>query len=538
MLAVMASALPATAHAQMTVLTHATIIDGNGGAPRRDATLVIDGETIRSISATSGASLPGATVIDATGKTIMPEIVNAHGHVGLLKGTTLSADHYTEENIERQLLQYQDYGIGAVLVLGTDHDEAYAWHAQSLAGTRPGAYYYTAGRGFGVKEGLPPVSFGMDAPYRPTTPEEARADVRELAAHHPDFVKLWVDDFWGQYPKMKPEIYAAIIDEAHRQHLRAVAHLYHLEDAQRLVDLGVDVIAHSVRDDEIPDSLLAEMKRKHVTYIATLTLDDFAVAYEKDPAWLNDPFFRNALEPGSYAMITSEKYRASVRDNKVTAAERAALPIAMKNLKRVYDAGVRVALGTDSGASPVRFFGFAEHKELELLVEAGLTPLEAITVATRNGADLLKASAKFGTLEPGKKADFIVLDKDPSTKISNTQTISAVWKDGRKVSDGPHPYKVAIVARFKILPGHEAEVMRSIDTLSTLTRQEAGCERFVFNVEKDDPTRVVMEENFVNQAGFQAHLDAPYVRTFLAGLKTSVEGGKPSLIMLNQVSDR
>jgi imidazolonepropionase-like amidohydrolase len=422
---------------QTTVLRNVTVIDGTGAAPRHNAALVIDGEKIRTITDADAPVPKGAMAIDLSGKTIMPEIINCHGHLGLLKGTKMSAENYTKENVERQLLQYQDYGVGAVLVMGTDRDEAYQWREESHEGKLPGALIYTAGRGFGAPAGVPPLSMGTDLVYRPTTPEEARKDVDELAAHKPDMVKLWLDDFWGQYPKMKPEIYAAIIDEAHKHNLRVAAHVYHEEDAQRLVDDGVNVLAHSVRDAEIPDSLVAGMKAKHVAYIATMSLDEFLTAYADDPAWLRQPFFRDALEPGVYEMITSPQYKKSVEDDKKTPLEVAAQSIERKNLKKVYDAGILVALGTDSGATPTRPFGFSEHNELRLLVQAGLTPLQAITVATKNGAELLRASDEFGTLRPGLKANFFVLDKDPSEDIRNSEAISSVWKDGKKVSAGP-----------------------------------------------------------------------------------------------------
>lgn len=429
----------AAAQAQVTVLQHITLIDGNGGEPRHDAALVIEGERIRAITNASAPAPAGATVVDLSGKTIMPEIVNAHGHLGLLKGTVVASANYSEASVEQQLLQYQDYGVGAVQVMGTDHPEIWQWRAESHASTRPGALIYTAGGGFGVVGGLLPVTPGIDPLFRPTTPEEARMDVRELAAHKPDLIKIWVDDFWGQYPKMKPEIYAAIIDEAHKQHLRVAAHVYHESDAQQLADDGVDVFAHSVRDAEIPDLLVTEIKRKHIAYITTMSLDDFLTAYADDPSWLNQPFFRDALEPGVYEMITSQKYKDSVKADKKTSIETAALPIAMNNFRKLYDAGVLVALGTDSGATSTRPIGFSEHREMQLMVKAGLTPLQVITIATKNGAELLRASNEFGTLRPGLRANFIVLDKDPSFDIENTETISAVWKDGKKVSDGPHP---------------------------------------------------------------------------------------------------
>lgn len=425
--------------AQVTVLRNATVIDGNGGPPRHNAALVIDGSRIRAIDDANAPAPAGASVIDLSGKTIMPEIVGTHVHLGLLKGTAATSQNYSEANVERQLLQYQDYGVGAVQVMGTDQDGIWQWRAESRAGTRPGALIYTAGGGFGVRGGMPGSTPGIDSIHRPSTPEEARQEVREIAIRKPDLLKIWVDDFYGEFPKMKPEIYAAIIDEAHKQHLRVAAHIYYESDAQRLADDGLDVFAHSIRDAEIPGSLIAEMKQKHIGYIATLALDDFVTAYAGDPSWLSDPFFRDSLEPGVYEMITSEKYKQSVRQDKYTPMETAALAMAMKNFKKVYDAGVLVTVGTDSGAGPTRPIGFSEHREMQLMVRAGLTPLEAITVATKNGAELLHASNEFGTLSPGLRANFIVLDKDPSQDIHNTETISAVWKDGKKVSGGPHP---------------------------------------------------------------------------------------------------
>ena len=425
------------AQAEVTVLRHVTLIDGNGGAPRRDAALVIEGEKIAAITDANAPTPKGAKVVDLPGKTILPQFISVHAHLGLVKGTEAAWSNFTRDNVERQLLQYQDYGVGAVLCMGTDQEEIWEWRARSHAGDFPGAQIYTAGRGFGVAGGIPPAQPGHDPTFRPSTPEEAREGVRMLAARKPDVVKIWVDDFWGQYPKMKPEISAAIIDEAHKAHLRVAAHVYYLADAQRLADDGVDMFAHSVRDAEIPDSLVEEMKRKHIVQIPTLSLDDFITAYAGSPVWLDDPYFRNALGPGMFELLTSPQYRKSVQESKVTETEARSLPIAMKNLMKLYRAGVTVVMGTDSGANPQRVVGFGEHHELQLMVEAGLTPLEAITLATKSGAELLGASNEFGVLRAGLRANFIVLDQDPSVDIRNTETIREVWKNGELVSHGP-----------------------------------------------------------------------------------------------------
>jgi imidazolonepropionase-like amidohydrolase len=423
---------------EVTVLKDVNLIDGTGALAQPNKTVVIEGDRIRSISSQAADSPRNAKVIDMHGQTIMPLIINAHGHLGMLKGTSSSTANQTEDNFRRQLLHYQDYGIGAVLSMGTDGPKFAEIRAASRSGKWPGADIYSAGNGMGAKDGVPPLNMGFINILRPENPEEARKNVAQQAPGKPDFIKFWVDDFWGQFPnKLSPEIYKAIIDEAHKHGLRAAAHMYHLKDARSLVADGVDVLAHSIRDGEIDDALLAEMKKRQVAYIPTLSLDDFAFAYGDSPKWLNDPFFRNALEPGVFEMITGAEYKTKTRASKVAAAETEALPIAMRNLKKIYDAGILVALGTDSGATPVRVPGFAEHMELVLMVQSGLTPLQAIGVATKNAAQLLRVSDQYGTLEPGKKANFIALEKDPSQDIHNTQTIRVVWKNGVKVSDGP-----------------------------------------------------------------------------------------------------
>ena len=447
-LMVLALVMCANANAQQSiVLTNVTIIDGTGKPADHNRTVVIEGDRIQKIGAGHEHTPSSAKVIDLHGQTIMPLIINTHGHLGLTKGNTQSAANQSDDNIRHQLLRYQEYGVGAMLSMGTDGKRFAEIREQSRRGALPGADVYTAGVGFGAKNGVPPAAMGFTEVFRPETPGEARSEVAQQAHQKPDFIKVWVDDFWGQYPKMPPEIYAAIIDEAHKNGLRVAAHVYHLEDARLLVADGVDVLAHSIRDADVDDALIAEMKKQNIAYIPTLSLDDFAFAYGGSPNWVNDPFFTAALDPGLLEMITSPEYKAKVQSNKVTAQEEAALPQAMRNLKKIYDAGILVTLGTDSGATPIRIQGFAEHMELALMVQAGLTPVQAIAAATSNAARLLRIADHCGTLAAGKKANFIVLEKDPSQDIHNTQTIRAVWKDGSKVSDGPLAAKTSAILR-------------------------------------------------------------------------------------------
>jgi len=426
LLTLLASALAA----QSIVFQHATIIDGTGRV-RKEASLQIDGNRI------AGINLPlvrGSGTVDCRGKFIIPGIVNAHGHLGVTRGTTSAPENYTPENVAAQLDQYARYGVTAVLSLGLNRDLIYDLRAKQKLGefAREGAVIFTAGRGIGVPNGAPPLNVAADQVYRPATADEARAAVREMAAHDPDIIKIWVDDIRGTMPKMQPDVYRAVIEEARRNHLRVAAHIYYTADAAALVDLGVDVIAHSIRDRDVDLGLVKAMKQKGVYYIPTLELDDSFFLFADHPDLLNEPFLAGALSPDVKAMLASREWRDKVRNDPATPKNRQSFEMALRNLKAMHAGGVDIALGTDSGATPLRIQGYAEHLEMELMKRAGLSPMEILVSATRVSAEVC-GSKDRGTLEEGKRADFIILDEDPLEDIRNTRKISAVWHDGNKV---------------------------------------------------------------------------------------------------------
>jgi imidazolonepropionase-like amidohydrolase len=266
--------------------------------------------------------------------------------------------------------------------------------------------------------------------------EEARKDVDELAGHRADIVKIWVDDVHGTVPKMKPEIWKAVIDEAHKKHLRVAAHVYALSDAKELVADGVDVLAHSVRDQLVDDAFVQAMKERKVWYVPTLTVDESFFVYAERPEFMKTKFFQEAAGPKLMAKFDAPGYAERVNQDPQTEQHRKDFAMDQQNLKRLFDAGVLVGFGTDSGALPGRIPGFAEHHELELMVQAGLTPMQAITAATGENAKLLHATDR-GTIAVGKRADLLVLDADPLSDIRNTQKIVAVYHDGRSIDDLP-----------------------------------------------------------------------------------------------------
>jgi imidazolonepropionase-like amidohydrolase len=231
---------------------------------------------------------------------------------------------------------------------------------------------FTAGRGFTGKGGYPTKVPGMKGiPYEVGTPEEVRRDVDELAAKKVDVVKIWVDDHLGREPKIPPAITKAIIDNAHQHNLKVAAHIFYLEDAKRLVNDGLNALAHSVRDQPVDDALIAAMKRKGTWQIPTLAREMSTFAIADAPAWLDDPFFSRSVDPTVVATLKSADYRQRIRSDPDFAKYPAFLKTAQSNLKRLADAGVKIGFGTDTGP-PARFPGFFEHMEMQLMVESGL----------------------------------------------------------------------------------------------------------------------------------------------------------------------
>ena len=416
------------------LLKNVTLIDGTGSEARRNIDILVQDGKIAAIQTTIKNSK--ARQIDLTGKTIIPSLISAHTHIGTLKGKTSTAENYTRQNVLRQLKRYQDFGVNTILTMGTDRPLIFNGFIDSTqAGFLPGARLYSAGYGFNTPE-TSPASW-MNLLLRPTSADQVPGLMSDLAKIKPAVVKMWVDDHGGKAEKIKPEIYKAIITEAHKKGIPVASHLYNLEDARSLTESGLDIMAHSIRDKEIDADLLKQMKEKGVAYIPTLSLDEFAYIYSRKPEWVEEPFFKAALEPGVYDMIVSQNYQDQVKNSPDFERNMKGFNIALKNVKKIHDAGILVALGTDSGAFPIRAQGFSEHLELELLVQAGLTPMQAITTATKNAATVLKIDKQYGTLEKGKAADFIILTASPEKEIKNTRKIESVWKDGKEVSKGP-----------------------------------------------------------------------------------------------------
>jgi imidazolonepropionase-like amidohydrolase len=371
------------------------LIIGDGSAPIENATIVVDGARIAQVGRGADVRVPaGAAHVSLAGKTVMPTLVDTHTHLS-----------HTRDALLLDLTRRAYYGVGAVMSLGQDSGDLLPVRYEEIPGA---ARYLSAGRGITMPE--PGCS---TAPYWITSAAEGRKAVQELAAENVDIVKIYVDTWGGRYEKLTPELYGAIIDEAHNRGLRVTAHIRDLEDAKGLLRAGVDAFAHGVRTNDIDDEALA-LYTQNPTLVVAPTLPTRGV--RADLSWLRESMPADQLE----------KLEAANTERPQRQAEFA---IQARNLAKLNTAGVRIVLGTD-GNTP-----WAPHVQMLDMVMAGMTPMQAIVAATRNSAAFLRI-ADTGTLEPGKSADFIVLDANPLDDITNTRRISSVYLRGEAVDRG------------------------------------------------------------------------------------------------------
>ena len=392
------SACSAPETEQAPALTNVTVFEGarvlvGDGDVIENAILVVDDDRLVAIGGAGSVEVPaGAARVDLSGRTVMPAIIDTHVHL-----------RETRDELVEDLQRKAYYGVGVVLSLGRgSSDMAFQVRDEVIPNA---ARYRTVGRGITAPEpGRPELPFWI------STEEEARTAVQELAPRNVDMVKNWVDDRNGQFEKLTPELYGAVIDEAHQQGLGVTAHVYTLEDAKGLLRAGLDAFAHGIRDMDVDDEVV-ELFAERPTVVLVPNLPNPGVA--TDLSWLSGTIPPDELQQMQERSVDRP-------------AAQEAFGIQARNLARLSAEGVTIGFGTDGGA------GWSPHAEMEDMVRAGMTPADVIVAATRNSADLL-ALDDLGTLEAGKSADFVVLGANPLDDITNTRRIVDVYLRGTAV---------------------------------------------------------------------------------------------------------
>lgn len=392
-------------------LTDVRIVDGTGSAPVENGVLIVDAGRIVAVGPADSVIIPDAAERRSlSGKTLIPGLINTHGHVGAIRG--LDSGHYNRDNLLRQLDLYARYGITSVVSLGDDEAEGFALRDQQNTPGLDRARLYVAG----------PVLSAR-------TPEEARTLVDSTAKLTPDFIKIRVDDNLRRTPKMQPDIYLAISERADHHGIPLAVHTYYLQDAKDLVRAGADFIAHSVRDIHVDSEFIELMRASNLCYSPTLTRELSTYVYEREPDFFTDPFFLKEAEPAVLDTLREPERQQRLQENAAAQQYKASLPIAMANVKILADAGVQIAMGTDSGP-PTRFQGYFEHLEMWMMQDAGMSPMQILHAATGGAADCMGLT-DTGTLETGNWADILVMGENPLEDIRHTRSLEQVWIAGK-----------------------------------------------------------------------------------------------------------
>jgi len=428
------SSLPAASQqAQVpgvTVFDRARLIAGDGSAPIEDAAFIVENSRFTQVGRRDQITIPaGAARVDLSGKTVMPGIVDAHGHPGFLDAFlgNMSKANFTRENYIDHLQRYAYHGVVAVISTGTDMgDLAFRLREDPVPHA---ARILTVGRGLAYPGSGPADPSRNDVPFAVTSAAEARKAVQELAALRPDFVKIWVDNRNGRATKLTPELFTAAANEAKKLGLRSMAHVFDLADAKLLIRAGVEGFMHSVRDQEVDDEYIALAKEHDIWITPNLGgINRATLIGEKGrPDWLDEPLVRETMAP---ALIGAREQVYENRRRAGTAPSTYGRVFDAINTRKLHAAGVREILGGDSAGDSNRWLGLHSLVEFENMVAAGFTPMEMILAATRESAKALRLD-QLGMVAPGKSADFIVLDANPLDSIANVRKINAVYLRGQ-----------------------------------------------------------------------------------------------------------
>jgi len=395
-------------------ITHAVIIDGNGNPPIEDGTVLIRAGKIEAVGYTSAIKIPAnARVIDAKGKTVMPGLADMHAHlIGGWDGEAVDMLGY-----QRYLNSFLYAGVTTVLDTGNVQPYILQLRQEVAAGRIAGPRIYCSGALIdGADPTWLPLSFAV------SSVAQIPRIVRQQKQDGVDVIKA--------YSGLSDLMITALTSEAKKNSLRVFIDQGSRNGSVDLMQTGIAAFAH-LSTRPMSDDAVKLMKEKNIHAITTLAIYEFRARRRlADLSFLEFPLVKDATPPWFLEELKAFAVRPLSADE--TARKQIGegrLRESLKNAKKLFDGGILLTAGTDA-PYPGVFQGEGVHRELELLVEAGLTPLEAITVATKNAALLMNAGDEWGTLAPGKTANIILISGRPDKNISETRKIEIVIQAG------------------------------------------------------------------------------------------------------------
>jgi imidazolonepropionase-like amidohydrolase len=437
---------------RVTLYEGARLIPGDGSVAIENSAFVVTGTQFTRIGRKGEIALPpGATRVDLSGKTVMPTLVDMHGHFGFqnLAEGTMSKETFTRENLIDHLQRLAYVGVGAVVGIGDLVDRSDMHGGRTKWGDVPlkmrneivsgAALFKTAGPGMAWPgSGAQGDPSRVDVSYPVSTPEEARAAVRDYVLMKPEFIKIWVDDREGKKKTLTPALYGAILDEAHKFNVPVAVHNVKLSDAKLLMKDGMEGWLHvPVRGGDVADAEIIAMVKDRIARNdrpnmwvtpALITAWMNTQGGPRRPAWLDDPLLKALYSPVHIEEYWGTPLKKMTPDQIGRAKQ--AFEADAKNMMLLRAAGMKVVGGTDTGQTR-HFVAFFNHLDLESMVAMGMTPNEAIKAATSDGASV--GHFNTGLVAPGRNADFIVLNANPLDSISNTRKIDKVYLRGEEV---------------------------------------------------------------------------------------------------------
>jgi len=421
-------------------ITGGRLIDGNGGRPVTDSLIIVQGDTIRSVSRAGETEIPsGALVIDAAGKTIIPGLHDMHVHCLFEAEPRYAPLYEPKESVgveyQKHLYAFLFCGVTSVLDVGsfTREDLIFSLRQQERENCLFAPRIFTAGAGIGSPHGYPPT------PKRvASSPEEAVQVINDLAKKKPDMVKIFYEnenDVNGKpYPTFDTETLKALIDESHRLGLKTTVHVLNSDLATALAPLQPDAFAHLPMTGFMP--VTTAMIKNNTSCTPTLMLWTVTVNFFLNPDCIHDDFITACTDPRLISAYKDPELLKTAEQYAFWFSTHYRFPQRYGMVRKLFKAGNKIIMGSDCGGPPGVFHGPSSHEEMGLYVKAGLTPLQAITTATRNGAEFLDKLDRQGTIEAGKLADLVILKADPSKDISNTKKIALVMKGGEIMDRG------------------------------------------------------------------------------------------------------